>query len=250
VLDDRARFHDTEAPVTGRWDGDLDVATVDAAVFALRPDYVAVLIVAKGLEPGEPSAASESALQEAESRAISVLSGREPHDLPAIREWRAAYAAFGVKPREGRSSAEALLRRVTAGLPRIDRLTDIYNAVSVLHQVPIGGEDLAGYAGAPRLTVAVGDEPFDTVANGEPVVVTASPGEVVWRDDGGVTCRRWNWRQCVRTRLTSSTTDALFIIDGLGSDALARAESAAADLMRGLSTDSPMATFDVRTRTA
>jgi DNA/RNA-binding domain of Phe-tRNA-synthetase-like protein len=28
------------------------------------------------------------------------------------------------------------------------------------------------------------------------------PGEVIWRDDDGVTCRCWNWRQCVRTRIT------------------------------------------------
>jgi len=31
-----------------------------------------------------------------------------------------------------------------------------------------------------------------------------------------VTCRRWNSRQCTRTRLTPATTSALFILDGLG----------------------------------
>jgi DNA/RNA-binding domain of Phe-tRNA-synthetase-like protein len=43
------------------------------------------------------------------------------------------------------------------------------------------------------------------------VVVPA--GEVVWADEVGVTCRRWNWRQGRRTRLTESTTSAWFIID-------------------------------------
>jgi len=56
---------------------------------------------------------------------------------------------------------------------------------------------------------------LDTIANGEPVTVTAEPGEVLWRDDLGVTCRRWNWRQCLRTRLVQTTTDALFILDAL-----------------------------------
>jgi DNA/RNA-binding domain of Phe-tRNA-synthetase-like protein len=41
------------------------------------------------------------------------------------------------------------------------------------------------------------------------------PGEVIWRDDDGVTCRCWNWRQCVRTRITHATTSAMFILDGL-----------------------------------
>ena len=35
-------------------------------------------------------------------------------------------------------------------------------------------------------------------------------------DDGGVTCRRWNWRQGTRTQLTADTTAALFILDALG----------------------------------
>ncbi|MEV4442396.1 hypothetical protein AB0K09_25970, partial [Streptomyces sp. NPDC049577] len=49
----------------------------------------------------------------------------------------------------------------------------------------------------------------------EPVVESPAPGEVVWRDDTGVTCRRWNWRQCTRTRLTLDTTRAVFILDAL-----------------------------------
>jgi DNA/RNA-binding domain of Phe-tRNA-synthetase-like protein len=55
-------------------------------------------------------------------------------------------------------SLEALLRRAPAGLPRVNRLTDLYNAVSVLHQIPLGGEDLTRYAGAPRLVRATGTQ--------------------------------------------------------------------------------------------
>ena len=40
-------------------------------------------------------------------------------------------------------------------------------------------------------------------------------GEVIWRDDAGVTCRRWNWRQALRTRITTATTSAVFILDAL-----------------------------------
>ena len=38
---------------------------------------------------------------------------------------------------------------------------------------------------------------------------------MVWCDDAGVTCRRWNWRQARRTQLTDETTSALFIFDAL-----------------------------------
>ena len=130
-------------------------------------------------------------------------------------QWREAYRAFGAKPQRTRNSLEALLRRAASGLPRVNRLTDIYNAVSVLHQLPLGGEDLNRYSGAPRLVRATGTEPFDTVADGAVVVEHPEPGEVVWCDDAGVTCRRWNWRQARRTQLSDDTTTALFILDAL-----------------------------------
>lgn len=41
-------------------------------------------------------------------------------------------------------------------------------------------------------------------------------GEVVWCDDDGVTCRRWNWRQGTRTRLTEESVNALFLLEAMG----------------------------------
>jgi len=74
--------------------------------------------------------------------------------------------------------------------------------------VPVGGEDLDGVVGPVRLVFASGGEPFD---GGDP----PRAGEVVWADEAGVTCRRWNWRQGVRTRLTVDTRRAYFLFDAL-----------------------------------
>jgi DNA/RNA-binding domain of Phe-tRNA-synthetase-like protein len=63
------------------------------------------------------------------------------------------------------------------------------------------------------------------------------PGEVIWCDDGGVTCRRWNWRQGRRTQLTPATTSALFILDALSpmtDEALTAAGDELIDRLRGL----------------
>jgi len=94
-------------------------------------------------------------------------------------------------------------------------LTDVYNAISVLHRIPLGGEDLTWYSGPPRLVRATGTETFDTVDDGQTVIEHPEPGEVVWCDDAGVTCSRWNWRQARRTALTENTKAALFILDAL-----------------------------------
>ena len=97
----------------------------------------------------------------------------------------------------------------------MNALTDIYNSISVLHQIPLGGEDVDRYDGPARLIRATGAEPFDTSANGENVIEHPEPGEVVWCDAAGVTCRRWNWRQGRRTGLTDTTRAAFFILDTL-----------------------------------
>ncbi|NOJ59838.1 phenylalanine--tRNA ligase beta subunit-related protein [Arthrobacter sp. 260] len=193
----------------------VESAGVDPEVFALRPDYRAVLIAVDGLVPGPSDDVSEALLQKAEAFAVQLLAAGPVEDVPHVAAWRDAYRAFGAKPQRTRNSLEALVRRAATGLPRVNRLTDMYNAISVLHQIPLGGEDLAGYVGAPRLIRANGTEPFDTATGGEATVEHPEPGEVVWCDDAGVTCRRWNWRQGRRTQLHDHTTSALFILDAL-----------------------------------
>jgi DNA/RNA-binding domain of Phe-tRNA-synthetase-like protein len=190
-------------------------AYVDAAVFGLRPDYRALLVAVDGLVPGPGDQDSDALLAAVEAAARQALDGGPPEQLPHVAAWREAYRAFGAKPQRTRNSLEALLRRAATGLPRVNRLTDLYNAISVLHQIPLGGEDLTRYAGSPRLIRATGTEPFDTAADGIAVTEHPDPGEVVWCDAAGVTCRRWNWRQARRTQLREDTTAALFILDAL-----------------------------------
>lgn len=191
----------------------LDRASVEPAVYDLRRDYRALLVVADGIAPGASDAESEALLQQAEATVAQRAGALE--DVAQIAAWRETYRAFGAKPKKYRCSLEALMRRAESGLPRVNRLTDIYNAISVLYEIPLGGEDLSRYSGPPRLLRATGEEPFDTMTDGVPAVEHPSPGEVVWCDDAGVTCRRWNWRQAHRTQLTDATTTAFFVLDAL-----------------------------------
>ncbi|GAA4689110.1 B3/B4 domain-containing protein [Phytohabitans rumicis] len=210
-----------------RW---LAGAYVDPEVYTLRPDYRALLILADDLVPGPSDDASEKLLRSAEERAVP--------DHPHVEAWRDAFRAFGAKPQRTRPSVDALLRRVPQGLPRVDRLTDAYNAISVEHAIPIGGEDVDRYHGPLRLVRANGSEPFDTIVDGQPAVEHPAAGEMVWRDDDGVTCRRWNWRQCLRTRIGSTTTRAVFVLDALApmtDAALAAAGDALAEALRATS---------------
>lgn len=220
-------------------------ARVDPAVTDLRPDYRVLLIALDGITPAHSDEVSEHLLARAECVATDLLADTSVEDVPHVAAWREAYRAFGAKPQRTRNSLEALLRRAGSGLPRVNRLTDIYNAISLIHQIPLGGEDLSRYNGPPQLIRATGGEAFDTVADGEPVSEHPEPGEVVWCDGVGVTCRRWNWRQGRRTQLTPDTTSALFILDALAPTSDEALTAVGEDLighLRRLGTDVRVAT--------
>lgn len=227
-----------------RW---LDGVRVDDEVFALQPDYTVVVITVEGVVGGPSDAISERLLVAAEHAAGIQLADARPEELAHVAQWRDAFRSFGAKPQRTRPSVEALLRRVVDGLPRIDRITDAYNAVSIAHLLPIGGEDRDKYAGAARLARADGTESFDIVKDGAPAVDHPEVGEVVWRDDAGVTCRRWNWRQTERTRITKDTENAVFILDALGALGIDGVNTAADALQAALELLSPGARFARRT---
>ncbi|MFD9403559.1 B3/4 domain-containing protein [Streptomyces sp. NPDC060011] len=221
--------------------------TVSDEVRALAPGFTHVVVEADGLVNGPSTDATSALLDDAARRLAERLGGRPPHEDPHMAAWRETYTAFGSKPSRTRNSAEALAKRALsdAGLPRINVLVDVYNAISVAHLIPVGGEDTDHIRGAMRLVRATGDEDFVTVAGGEETVEHPDAGEVVWRDDTGVTCRRWNWRQGPRTRLTERSASAVFLLEGLAPMPVADVESAGAELAELLAKFSPGARITV-----
>jgi DNA/RNA-binding domain of Phe-tRNA-synthetase-like protein len=230
---------------------------VDPAILERFPGYTAAVIYARDLENGESDARGAESLREAEDFVRANL--KEPASAhPHLQAWRSAFSAFGAKPSKFLCSAEALVKRVLKGeeLPAIDRVVDAYNAVSLRHVVPAGGEDLDRLESDLELTFSDGTEPFDLLSgDGTPKHLSSGgtpehpsgggtpehpmPGEVVWKDSAGVTCRRWNWRQCKRTRLLPGTRNAYFVIDRLAPYPRETLDRAAAELIGHLRRISP-----------
>ncbi|MGW6496118.1 B3/B4 domain-containing protein [Nonomuraea angiospora] len=200
----------------------LDDIWVDDSVFALRPDFAVLVMTAHGLRNGPTDDRSRAWLAAASEYEVQT---------DKIDAWKDAYRAFGAKPQRTRPSVDALTRRMP--LPEINRAVDAYNSISVKHALPIGGEDLDHYVGPARLLRATGDEAS------EEALGTPEPGEVIWRDDVGVTCRRWNWRQVARTRLTEETTNAIFLLERLEPMSLEELKEAGEELADLLSELSP-----------
>jgi lysyl-tRNA synthetase class 2 len=136
-------------------------------------------------------------------------------DCQKIKSWRKAYTLFGAKPNKHRSSLESLYKMTLEGrnLRPINKLVDIYNCVSLMHMVPVGGDDLSRVEGDILLRFANGDEPFSPLGSDGPQ--TARKGEVIYADNRKVLCRRWNWRESDKTKMAEDTREVLLVAEGL-----------------------------------
>jgi DNA/RNA-binding domain of Phe-tRNA-synthetase-like protein len=202
------------------------------AIAVIAPGFRALSITVDAAPIRHPEIAEQALL-----RACVALAAGEPAWGDAhLAAWAEVFRRFGAKPQRTPCSAEALRKRALrdGGLPSIDPVVDLYNAISVQFAIPVGGENLAAYAGTPRLVIAHGSETFDTMKDGAPAHESPEAGEVVWRDDLGVTCRRWNWRQGVRTRLDAEAQHMWFILESLPEMPLEARHEAGDQLVAGL----------------
>jgi len=210
-------------------------------IFERYPGYAVLVVYASGLTSRESSDESVAMLREAEVHAREMFGDEKPASHPHVAAWREAYRSFGSKPSRFLCAVEALLSRTLKGndLPPINEVVDLYNAVSIRNVLPVGGEDRDTLTSDLTLKFADGSEPFDAMSSGEIETVTVDPGEVVFVDSTGVTCRRWNWRQCARTQLTTATTNAYFVLDSLPPFTREQLQVAGDDLIEGLKQFSP-----------
>ncbi|WP_315316177.1 B3/4 domain-containing protein [Pantoea vagans] len=206
--------------------------SIDPAIFTLAPGFRAMSITVEATSITRPEVASDALKSACQQVIQDDVVWADAH----LAAWAEVFRAFGAKAKRTPCSAEALRKRVLRDgtLPAIDPVVDLYNAISIRYALPVGGENIAAYTGAPRLVIADGSERFDTVKEGEVVYESPEPGEVVWRDDEGVTCRRWNWRQGVRTRLDASARQMWFILESLPAMPLDALQQASDELVSGL----------------
>ncbi len=152
---------------------------------------------------------------EAQEKIRSVYTAEKIGEEPKIDAWKKAYAAFGAKPKEHKSSVENLYKMTLNGtsLRHINKLVDIYNYISLKYMLPVGGEDLDKVKGELELTYADNEKPILLLGDKEPKAPKL--GEVIYKDSDGAICRRFNWREADRTKLTQETKNAVIVIECL-----------------------------------
>jgi len=190
--------------------------TVVPQIFQLFPQALIGVVFAGEVNNAGESPEVTALLREAEASLASRLGSGPVAEHPRIACWREAYRQFGAKPKDNPSSIENLARRVLKGeaTRHINKLVDIYNYISLEHLLPVGGEDGEKIEGEVVLTLA-GENETPVKLLGEPEPRPPYPGEVIYKDKQGTLCRRWNWKEADRTKLTEQTKQAILVVEGL-----------------------------------
>lgn len=185
-------------------------------IFDLYPELRLGALVLSGIDNSGQHDELDGLLRDAQTEVRQKLAGVTLSEHPNIVPWREAYRAFGVKAKQYPSSIENLLKRVLKGeeLRSINPLVDLYNVVSLRHLMPVGGEDLDALRGDLRLRIAGEDEPAVHLL-GDSEAKAPKPGEVMYADDAGAVCRRFNWKEADRSKLTEQTQRAVLVVEAL-----------------------------------
>lgn len=183
---------------------------IDAKVLSLVPSANVSVIVVKGLD-NKGSNPDIKKLVDGVQRIVAVdMADYKSH--PVIQSWKNIYSSFGSKHN---SSVEALVKRVVngEGVKEVNKLVDLHNFLSLKHVIPVGVYDLDKVDGNVELAVSNGNEKF--VPLGSSDVEHPLVGEVIYRDDMKVLCRRWNNKDSNSTKVDEDTKNAIVFIDSV-----------------------------------
>lgn len=197
---------------------------IDAGIFVDHPSFRRGIVVAKNLENHGHSTELEALL----NQAVAAL-GERPIDLkadPRIIGWDEAHRKFGSNPKKYPPAHFALLKRAQrAGtqIPFINKVVAVMNCSSIADVAPVGGDDVESAGECLELRYATGLEVFTPLGSPE-TVEHPDPGEIIYviKDSGEVMCRRWNWRNSDKTRITEETRIIVMNVDGIGEASEAR----------------------------
>ncbi len=188
---------------------------IDGRIFEQFPELNIGIVVAKGINNAAVSDEIMDLIRE-ESKTIRENFNKETLSAnPRIGAWRKAYSSFGAKPKKYKCSVENLYRMILEGieLRHINKIVDIYNYISIKHMIPVGGDDIDKVDGDITLKFALGNETFTKLDSQE--IENPKEGEIVYTDSKEVLCRRWNWRECDKSKMTEDTKNVTLAVEGL-----------------------------------
>ena len=182
---------------------------VKKEIFEELPSACFGVVMAKGIDNNNAYPEIEQFLDESIQAAMQRFEGRKVKEDPDILPYREAFRALNINPNKYFCSIEALFTRIAKGkgVPHINPVVDLGNAISLKYTLPMGAHDLGKSSEDICIRLARPDDTF--LAFGGEKDETPDLDEVVYAIGQQVRTRRWTWRQSENGKITSASTDSV-----------------------------------------
>lgn len=189
---------------------------VEKEIFDLIPDVCFGVVVAKGMDNTKDYSKIQQLLNEGIQEAEIKFKDKKVKEEADILPYREAFRSLGINPNKYMCSIEALFTRISKGkgMPHINPVVDLGNAISLKYTLPLGAHDIKD---DETIEVRLSKEGDTFLPFGSEVEEKVDLDEVVYAVGNQVRTRRWTWRQSEHGKITSDTKDVFFPIDGFTS---------------------------------
>ena len=185
---------------------------IEPEVFEKLPEIFIGAVIVRGVDNTKKYPEIEKLLDDAVAEAEKQLDGWKIKEHPMIVPYRAAFTELGMNPNKFMPSIEALLTRIVKGkgMPHINPVVDLGNAISLKYLLPLGAHTLSEGDEAVRFA-REGDifTPFGAEEPEQPDV-----GELIYACQNKIGTRRWIWRQSVEGMVMPESADIFYPVDG------------------------------------
>lgn len=187
---------------------------VEKEIFEKLPGACFGVVMAKGINNNKAYPEIDCLLDESIIAASQRFEGKKVKEELDILPYREAFRALDINPNKYLCSIEALFTRISKGkgMPHINPVVDLGNAVSLKYTLPMGAHDLGDGNEDIYIRLAQSGDTF--LPFGSETEETPDVGEVVYAIGHQVRTRRWTWRQSEHGKITPTSTDVFFPIDG------------------------------------
>jgi len=191
---------------------------VEDRVFDRLDDWCFGIVVARGIDNMKKLDGIKEMLDNSISTIMAEMGEAKIKEHPKITPYRQAFVRLGFNPNKFAPSVEALISRILKGgqLPSINNIVDLTNAVSLEYVLPIGAHDLD--LAIDDLAVRFSADGDSFIPFGTATAESPEPGELVYASGSDIKTRRWIWRQSEQGKITETSRNVFFPIDGFSGE--------------------------------
>lgn len=187
---------------------------VEKEIFEKLPNACFGIVMAKGIDNSKEYKEITKLLDENIEEVSKRFANKKVKEEKEIIPYREAFLALNINPNKYLCSIEALFTRIAKGkgIPHINSIVDLGNAISLKYTLPIGAHDLGN--GNEDICIRFAKKGDTFLPFGSENEEVPDIGEVVYAVGNQVRTRRWTWRQSEHGKITPSSTNIFFPIDG------------------------------------